>query len=220
MTDINDLVQEFWTSSNGAAGTIFFAMLGLRGILRECFDSLDVRFDIIFFFATAVDLADNDLQESANPHNSWCYRDQSPVDDRIILRDKFKILSDGYQKMIDRSFSKSKDLGDMLRFLPGVAVQKNLSMQGMADLYKIELDFLKGLESIQLLRPTYYGSALYPYYGSALYPGYILDDYLSDFLEDRDRSQLYYCDPELQHISICRQILSLSYQSNVFDLQS
>ena len=114
--------------------------------------------------------------------------------------------------MFDQSLSNSKDLGDMIRLLPGVVVQKNLSMQGMADLYRIELDFLKGLESIQLLRPTYYGSALYP--------GYILDDYLSDFLQDRDRSQLYYCDPELQHISICRQILSLSYQSNVFDLQS
>ena len=212
MTAINDLVQEFWTSRNGAAGTSFFAMLGLLDILRKYFYSLDVRFDIIFFFATAVDLADNNLQISANPYNSRYYRDQSSVDDRIILRDKFKKLSDGYRKMIDQSFSKSKDLGDMLRSLPGVAVQKNLSMQGMADLYKIKLDFLKRLESIQLLKPLRYGSALYP--------GYILDDYLSDFLQDRDRSQLYYCDPELQHISICRQILSLSYQSNVFDLQS
>ena len=153
--------------------------------------------------------ADNNLQTSFQPEDNvyYCVRNGSPG-----LRDKFKILLDGYLKMIDQSFSKSKDLGDILKFLPGVVVQENLSMQGMADLYRIELDFLKRLESIQLLRP--------PPYGSPLYPGYILDDYLSGFLQDRDRSQLYYCDPELQSISICRQILSLSYQSNVFDLQS
>ena len=40
--------------------------------------------------------------------------------------------------MFDQSFSKSKDLGDMLRFLPGVVVQKHMSMQGMADLYRIK----------------------------------------------------------------------------------
>ena len=110
--------------------------------------------------------------------------------------------------MIDQTFSKSKDLGDMFRFLPGVVVQKNLSVQGMADLYKVKPDFLKRLKSIELLRPR------------GLLPGYVLDDYLSALLQDRDRSHLYYCDPELQHISICRQILSLSYQSNVFGLQS
>ena len=112
--------------------------------------------------------------------------------------------------MVDHSFSKSKDLGDMLRFLPGIVVQKNLSMQGMADLYGIKPDFLERLKSIEMLRPS----------TDDLYPGYTLDDYLSGFLQDRDRSQLYYCDPELQHISLCRQILSLSYQSNVFGLQS
>ena len=52
------------------------------------------------------------------------------------------------------------------------------------------------------------------------YPRYMLDDYLSGFLQDPDRSQLYYCDLELQHISICRQILSLSYHSNIFDFES
>ena len=114
--------------------------------------------------------------------------------------------------MIDHSFSNSKDLGDMLRFLPGVVVQMDLSMLGMTDLYGIRLDFLKRLESIGLLRPS-------PWARPSL-PGYVLDGYLSGFLQDRDRSQLYYCDPELQHISICRQILSLSYQSNVFGLQS
>ena len=112
--------------------------------------------------------------------------------------------------MVDHSFSKSKDLGDMLRFLPGIVVQKNLSMQGMADLYGIKPDFLERLKSIELLRPSPRGSLL----------GYVLDDYLSGFLQDRDRSQLYYCDPELQHISICRQILSLLDRSNVFFFES
>ena len=127
------------------------------------------------------------------------------------MRDKFSILFDGYQKMVDHSFSKSKDLGDMLRFPPGIVVQKDLSMQGMSDLYRIKPDFLERLKSTEMLR------LVSP---QNLYPGYILNDYLSGFLQDRDRPQLYYCDPELQHISLCRQILSLSYQSNVFELQT
>ena len=110
--------------------------------------------------------------------------------------------------MIDQTFSKSKDLGDMFRFLPGVVVQKNLSMQGMVGLYRIKADFLERLiKSIEPLTPD-------------LFHSYTLDDYLSSFLQDRDRSQLYYRDPELHHISICRQILSLLDHSNVFDDQS
>ena len=113
--------------------------------------------------------------------------------------------------MIDQSFSKSKDLGEMLRILPGVVAQKNLSMQGMADLYRIKPDFLKRLiTSIELLKPSTHD----------LYPRYRLDDYLYFFLQNRVRSQHYYCDPELQHIYICRQILSLLDRSNVFGLQS
>ena len=214
MTDINDLLQEFQTSSHGAqaVGTSFFPMRSscLFGILKECFNSLEVCFDIISFFATAVDFSNENLQKSTTPFHSWPYRNQE-LKDRISLRDKFEILFDGYRKMIDQSFSKLKDLGDMLRFLPGVAVQKNLSMQGMADLYGIEPDFLERLiKSIELLRPSLSDS----------YPRYMLDDYLSGFLQDRGRSQLYYCNPELQHISICRQILSFLDQSNVSDLQS
>ena len=84
-------------------------------------------------------------------------------------------------------------------------------MQGMADLYRIQPDFLERfIKRIELLRPI----------EDDLYPGYTLDDYLSGFLQDRDRSQHYYCDPELQHISICHRILSLLEQSNVFGLQS
>ena len=81
-------------------------------------------------------------------------------------------------------------------------------MQGMSDLYGIKPDFVKRLESIELLRRSPYSRV------------YKLNDYLFGFLQDQDRSQLYFCDPELQHISLCRQILSLSYQSNVFDLQT
>jgi hypothetical protein len=146
--------------------------------------------------------------------------------------------------MIDQSFSKSKDLGDMLRFLPGVVVQKLLSMQGMVDLYRIKQESLERLikSAIEPLRPSsepltksatgplkpssksLTKSAIEPLRPSSkthdLYPRYILDGYLSGLLQDPDRSQLYHCDPELQHISICRQFLSLLDRSNFFDLQS
>ena len=37
MTDINDLVQEFWSSSNvGAVGASFFEMRHLHEILEGC----------------------------------------------------------------------------------------------------------------------------------------------------------------------------------------
>ena len=125
---------------------------------------------------------------------------------------KNEILSmrNKYRKMLDQLFLDSKDLGDMLRFLPGVVVQMHMSMQGMAYIYRIKSDLLKRLINftIEPLKP-------FPSH-------YILDDYLSDFLQDRVRSQLYYFDPMLQHISICRQILSLLDGStgNPFDLQS
>ena len=50
MTDINDLVQEFWTSSDGAVGASFIAMCRLIGILRRCFGFLKVCFEIILVF--------------------------------------------------------------------------------------------------------------------------------------------------------------------------
>ena len=128
------------------------------------------------------------------------------------MRDKFKILLDGYRKMIDQPFSKSKELGDVLRFLPGVVVQMDLSLQGMADLYRIKPDFLERLikSTIEPLKPVY----------NVPLPIYALDDYLSGLLQNRERSQLYYCDPILQHISICRQFLSLLDRLDVFELQS
>jgi hypothetical protein len=119
---------------------------------------------------------------------------------------ELKILFDGYRKMFDQSLFKSKDLGDMLRSLPGVVVQKKMSMQGMADLYRIKPDLFEHLRStIDPLKKSY--------------SGYILKDYFSVFLQDQDRSQLYYCDPMLQHISICRQFLSLLDGSDASDLK-
>ena len=118
-------------------------------------------------------------------------------------------MLDGYRKMFDQSLSKSQDLDDMLRLLPGVVVQNGMSMQLMADLYGIKPDLLESLinSTIEPLRPNNLSR-------------YTLDYYLSGFLQDRDRSQLYYCDPMLQHISICRHILSLLNGTNALDLQS
>ena len=56
MTDINDLVQEFWrSSSDGAVEASFFAMHRLLEILKGCYDILEVCFDIISVIASAVD---------------------------------------------------------------------------------------------------------------------------------------------------------------------
>ena len=191
MTDINDLVQEFWrTSSDEAVGASFFPMRRLFEILQECFNILEVCFDIVSVFETAVDLADKNMQKSADSNSwQWHYSAQWDPDDRI--RARFKILLDGYQKMFDQSLSKSKNLGDMLRFLlPGVVVQNHMSMQGMADLYRIKPDLLERFikSTIEPLKKQF------PY----SQPRYQLDDYLSGFLQDRNRSQLYYCDPILQ----------------------
>ena len=111
--------------------------------------------------------------------------------------------------MFDQSLSKSKDLGELLRLLPGVVVQKGIALQGMADLYQIKPDLLECLikSTIEPLGPD-------------IFSRYTLDTYLSGFLQDRDRSQLYYCDPILQHISICRRLLSLLDGTNALDLKS
>jgi hypothetical protein len=122
--------------------------------------------------------------------------------------DKFKTLLDGYRKIFDQSLSKSKDLKDLLRFLPGVVVQHEISVQGMADLYRIKPDLLE-----RLIKFTIEPLKLFPS------SRYLLDDYLSGFLLNRDRSHLYYCDPMLQHIFICRHFLSLLDGSNAFDFR-
>ena len=124
-------------------------------------------------------------------------------------------MLDGYRKVFDRSLSTSKDLSDLLRFLPGVVVQKHISMQAMIDLYGIEPDLLKCL-----IKSTIVTGRLSLRLGPRSPPRYILNDYLSGFLQDRDRSQLYYCDPMLQHTSICCHILSLLDGTNVLVLES
>ena len=146
--------------------------------------------------------------------NPWSYSDQSLSDFRI--RARFKILLDGYRKMFDQSLSKSKDLGDILRFLSGVVVQEpTMSVQGMVDLYRIKPNLMERLIKSTMIEPLTL---------SHVSPNsrYRLNGYLSAFLGSQDRSQLYYCDPMLQHISICRHFLSLLARdgSNAFDLQS
>ena len=136
--------------------------------------------------------------------NSYYANLKSELDDRIKV--KFKILFDGYRNMLDRSLSKSKDLGDILRFLPGVVVQKNISMEGMAELYRVKFDLL-----VRLIAPP-----MEALQSSGNFFTYALDEYLSGFFQDRDRSQLYYCDPTFQHISICRHFLSLLNQDGVY----
>ena len=114
--------------------------------------------------------------------------------------------------MFDQSICKSKNVGDMLRFLPGVVVQNKMGPRGMAVLYRIKLDLseriikstIKPLKSISPHDP---------------YSPYELGHYLSGFFRDRDRSQFYYRNPTLQHIYICRHILSLLDGSNAFDLK-
>ena len=135
---------------------------------------------------------------------NWDEYAEWELNDRI--RVKFKILLDGYRNMFDHSLSKSKDLGDMLRLLPGVVVQNSISVLGMADLYRIKPDLLDRLIK----------SPLKPLKMEASSDGYTLDKYLSCFLQDRDRSQLYYCDPVLQHIFICRHFLSLLNHDGVY----
>ena len=130
-------------------------------------------------------------------------------------RAEIDILCDGYRKMFDHSLSKFEDLGDMIKFLPGVVVQNHMSMQGMTDIYGNQPDLFQRLikSTIMVDRHTRLSS-----------PGplsrYKLDDYLSSFLRDRDPSHLYYCDRMLQHTSICRRFLSLLDRSDALDLQS
>jgi hypothetical protein len=150
-------------------------------------------FLILFPFFATFDLADKNLQMLSTSSA------QSDTDDSQITV-KFGILINEYQKMFDQSLSKSKDLDAILGFLPGVVVQERMGIQEMVVLYRIKPDLLKRIIKfiVDPLKPFHY----------------ILDDYVSLFLQDRDRSQLYYCDPMLQHITICRLFLFLLDQSN------
>ena len=202
MTDIKDSMQELHrNSSDVVTRASFFEMRCLLKILQGCFD-----FEVCFYIiqVAVLRLADMNLQ-TANP-NSWNYSAQSGLD-KAKFGAESKILF-GYRKIFDQSLCNSKDLGDMLRFLPGVVVLNRVSMQGMVDLYRIKPDLLERFIEFTMepLNPS-------PSH-------YALDDYLSDFLRDRTRSKCYYCNPMLQHISICRHILSSLDGSNAIDLQS
>ena len=84
-----------------------------------------------------------------------------------------------------------------------MVVQNPMSMQGMADLYRIKPDLLE-----RLIKSTIEPLESAPLSQSPL-SHYIFDGYLFDFLLDRDRSRVYYCAPMLQHIHICRHFFSL-----------
>ena len=60
MTDINNVLQEFWRTSSDAEPSLF-AMRRLLDILKSCLDDLDVCFDTISVIATATDFADKTL---------------------------------------------------------------------------------------------------------------------------------------------------------------
>ena len=60
MTDINNVLQEFWRTSSDAEPS-FFAMRRLFVILQRCLNILDVCFDTITVIATATDFADKTL---------------------------------------------------------------------------------------------------------------------------------------------------------------
>ena len=152
---------------------------------------------------SVVDLADCNIKMLFFSNYS-SESSQSDLEPRILPQ------VDGYRKMFDQSLSKSKELGDMMRLLPGVVVQKEMSRQGMIHLYGIKADLLECLIKSTILQVPRYASE----------SRYILDEYLSGFLQNRDRSQLYYCDPMLQHISICRHILSLLDGTNGLHLLS
>ncbi|KAF8816495.1 hypothetical protein BYT27DRAFT_7182051 [Phlegmacium glaucopus] len=164
ITDITELIQEFWKISDNELVDVFFtAMLCLGWILEEI---------------------------------------GSVVTDDALLR-----VYRAHEKMFDRSFTESVDISDLLRLLPGIVVQKGLSMQGVADLYKVKMDLLdrlskSALEPFVLPEPAFY----------------VLWNYLSSFFMDPYRSHLYHSDPILHHVLICRQLLSLldgsKFQSN------
>jgi hypothetical protein len=113
------------------------------------------------------------------------------------------VLFDGYRKIFEQSISRSIDLGDMLKYLPGITVQRYMTMQGMEDLYVVP-DLLECL-----IKSTFEPLKHAPYTLNSRC--YMLNDYLSALL---------HCDPILQHISFCRNFLSLLDGSNFYNLES
>ncbi|KAF8816488.1 hypothetical protein BYT27DRAFT_7182040 [Phlegmacium glaucopus] len=125
-----------------------------------------------------------------------------------VTDDEFSRVYHGYQKMLDRFLTEFSDIGDLLKFLPGVVVQKGLSMQGMADLYRVKMDLFHRLSK----------SAVDPFVRVG--QSYMLQGDLSAFFRGQGRSHLYCCDPLLHNVLICRQFLSLLDGSNASDVHS
>jgi hypothetical protein len=128
MRGVSNLLRQFRNiSSNRAIEVSFTATHLLLHILQ-------VRFDDLFV-----------LRLLLTKHDQHLYRYPDQTDSAHSIAN-FKALIDGYQKMLDQSlifaFSKPRGIRDLLRFLPGVVVQKGLTMQGMADLYGVNMGVL------------------------------------------------------------------------------
>ena len=72
-------------------------------------------------------------------------------------------------------------------------------MQGMADLYGVNIDVLEPLIASNV-------AFLSSFDDNNLH--YTLTDYVRGFLQDPGRSQLYYCDPRHHHVFICHCLFS------------
>jgi hypothetical protein len=183
MTDLDDLLREFWNiSSNRAIGGSFTATDLLLEILQ-------VRFDVLF-----------GLRLLLTKHDQPFYSHPRQTDSAHFIAN-FEALIDGYQKMLDQSlifaFSKPGGIRGLLRSLPGILVQEGpgLTMQGMADLYGVNMDVLEPLivSNIDLLSLSVHRQV-----GSR----YRLTAYVGGFLQDRSRSQLCCCDPIFSFVEI------------------
>jgi len=212
MTDINDLMQDFWKISSGGAVDVFFpAMRCLMWVLNVYQDRVaDSR------MPWSIAMENPDRLHAIPGTGSvleldpdWILSEtESDRESLEATENEFLGLYQKIQKMLDRSLTKSSDISDLLRFLPGIVVQKGLTMQGMANLYRVKMDILDRLSKSTFEPFTKLGQS-----------SYVLQDYLSDFLRDRDRSHHRYCDPMRHHVLICRQFLSLLDGSDVSDLQ-
>lgn len=104
-------------------------------IIKVCLDIL---------FVSQLYFADNIEQKMASSESAVSGAAHSGLADlesiHPSLQAKLCKLSHEYRKMLDHSFSNSRDLGDLLRFLPGILVQKHLTMQEMAGLYRVQMD--------------------------------------------------------------------------------
>jgi hypothetical protein len=129
MTDVNDLLREFWNIPHNRAIEVSFTATHLL------LDILQVRLDVLFVLRLLLIKHDQHLR----------VRHPGQTDSAHYIT----ALIDGCQRMLDQSlilaFSKPRGIRDLLRFLPGILVQEGLTMQGMADLYGVNIDVLEPL---------------------------------------------------------------------------